>query len=110
MIAYAKNVLNLPKFEYFQLSESVRPTARQAVLNEQIKAVNRLLKDTRTVAKQNINTLVNDRHHIAKILRHKKHIQNLTNEMKRLEGNIDDNYCQFLEDGTYVLYSTHATS
>lgn len=101
----AKNVRDVPKFEYFHLPESVRPAARQAVLDEEVKAVNRSMEEIRTVAKQNINLLIGNRYlNIRNIQRHKRRINDLVSDVKRLEGNIDDNYCQFLADGTYVLF------
>ncbi len=108
MIANAQDVKTLPKFEYFNLPEQSRPNAREAVLNEEIKSLNRKIAIALQLAKQNINLLINQSscYAISALVRHKAHIQRLTNDVKRLEGNIDDNYCIFLEDGTYVLSAT----
>ncbi len=106
MIVNAKNVTHLPHFEYSQLAESVRPVARQAVLDEEIKAVNRSISELRELSRTNIHSVIGNRYNnVQNILRRKRHIHNLSTDLTRLEGTIDDNYCQFLEDGSYILWN-----
>lgn len=103
MTAYILDVKDLPKFEYFQLSENVRPFARQAILDAEIKGIKRSIASARLLAKQNVNKLVNDPYHISRILRSMNHLRSLS-DVNRLEKFIDSNWCSFLADGTYIYY------
>jgi hypothetical protein len=101
-----RKIGNAPKFEYLQLPYLSRSKARKAVLSHEAEGLKRRFQWAREDAKKNINKVVNSTHHIRALLWATKWIVNISNpaNVYHLENVIIDNLCNFLEDGTYILY------
>lgn len=100
------NVKNQPLFTFDQLNDDAKQTARLGFLSVELDGVKKWISDyKRKTIHQKVNSNA-----LYQIIRQKMFINGLKSNTLKLDKMIVGNLCQFLSDGTYVLYSINTTN
>lgn len=94
----------LTKLPYDKLDAPAQAVARAAVLSTDVRAYRHNLAQTKDRVKTDLHGLINDGGYLRALVAQKKHLAHLSNDTRVLVGHITANLCDFLPDGSYIVY------
>lgn len=97
-------VRGLPLYDFQSLCTASQETAITDILHSDQAVLKRKISKLRNQAASNINALVNNKHHIAGLVRDFKHLQAIRSDPKKCISYITANLCQFTQSGEYIYF------
>lgn len=91
-------------FCFSELSEEAKTMAIQEIINSDEFFFKQKIIETSVTAIKNINKIVNDSHLHKNLINRRNHLSKIQNNKKYLLAYIEENLCQFDENGTYLYY------
>ena len=97
-----KQINGRPVFTLDQLSDSAKEVARQETIDVDVYYNMAKVRDFMALP---MHTRINNRFTFRGAVRTSTHISKLKRDQKYLDSYIQENFVQFLVDGTYISYS-----
>jgi len=98
--------LRTPLFEYEELSDIAKITARYQVIISELGWYDIKISEYKALIKADIHVLINNKNHIRKIINKKAFLNKILYNLSYTEKFIIGNLCQFTSDGEYITYSS----